>query len=1193
MSLEQLVDTWGSINPFSFQSLPVREASKTTVTSRDMASDYAPPSRHKFMHTATMAVVIVVFYGIVFTTPMLRHIVVGVDTVQKLLVDKEPVAQDNEVAVSTSLPKDDYVAPMWSCKDTDRKKKLVFTHIFKTAGSSMRRLLSSYAETCNAGYVTVINCGAVTLNSIHSGNWAKGDEARSWKHGTGCKLKTTVYRNNTVVDQAGREGPVNTTFLENAQVDILSGHVSVGIDDNWKDEKGQHVDVQYLTFFRESTHKFVSAVLFLRPKLSFEEAVEQVKISAKRRLAKGEYLTDIANIMTPVQRAEFQKRNITLSPEQKVNLMIQNLKEKNILVGIVERMSESLEMLQHVIDKDGELDSMFEMFGKIPPGGANATKEIKANKSRLSSSEVLAEVEKDEEFLKVMREFVKYDAKVYQFALDMHMRQYKAFQQQNVNQIVESANAIQKTSSEVERVEGTAADSLSSSVKLDKQAKLPQTDSLVSTTKLVKEAAVNISAPSGDYNVDIGEPMWSCRDTDRKNKLAFVHIFKTAGSSMRSLLRQYGEKCSAGVAIVVNCAPVKPETINTGNWAKSFKYRSRHHGTLCKLKSTGYRNHTSVSNAGPGHDVPINTTYLKEANVDIVGGHITMGTDQYWKDEEGQHVDMQYLTFFRESTRKVVSAALYMNPNLSFDEAVEKVKERVRKNVAKGAYLDNSNYIITPAQTAKLRNVTLTYEDRANLMMQNLKENKVLVGIVEHMSESLEMLQYLVDKDGDLDDMFESFGMILPGANKTKEIAIKNPSTLSSSAVLAEVKKDEEFMKVMREYVKWDTNVYQFALDMHQRQYESFQQRKSNQITKSIEAAPQLPREVERVEEIQVDSSAVELNERAVFDVTAKMSDYSGEIEPMWSCQDSDRMKKLVFVHIFKTAGSSVRKLLRKYAKTCNAGLALAIRCAPVLPESIHTGNWIRDDEARTPCSLIQTTYRNNTIDARMRPMNTTVLEDSNVDILGGHITMGTEQDWKDDEGKHVDVQYLAFFRESMQKCVSSVLYLNPTLSFDQAVAKVKKNVSQNVKKGKYLDNSGYLLTPAQRIEYRNVTLTMEQTVDLVTMNLRDSNVLVGIVERMSESLEMLQRVMDKDGKLDSMFESFGKIPPAANKTKAIRANKSHLSSEEVLAEVEKDEDFMKVFREYIKWDDMIYRFALGMHMRQYDSFQQHSTVKH
>ena len=438
------------------------------------------------MHTATIAVLVVVIYGIVFTTQMLEHIAGRVDIVQKILPEQAPIVHDTEIAVSNS-PQNDArahidahgtevavslsaqnkkrrpiahgtafsksissqndgykfeIEPMWSCSDTDRKKKLVFLPLFRTAGSSLRQLLRRYAETCNAGYVTVINCGTVTLESIKNDNWMKEHKHHTLKHGSACKLKRTIHRNNTVVDHSGHEGSINYTFLEEAKIDILSGHLPLGIDENWTDENGQQVYVQYLTFFRESKRKAVSAILYTRPKLSFDEAVKHIKESVKSRVANSEYLTDTNSIMTPVQRDDYRKRNVMLTLEESVNLMIQNFKEKNVLVGIVERMSQSLEMLQHVVDKDGELDALFESFGKRPPG-TNATKAVKENESHLSSESVLEELEKDEEFMKVMGEFVKYDDKVYQFAFDMHIRQYESFSRQVLNskQIAESVKA--------------------------------------------------------------------------------------------------------------------------------------------------------------------------------------------------------------------------------------------------------------------------------------------------------------------------------------------------------------------------------------------------------------------------------------------------------------------------------------------------------------------------------------------------------------------------------------------------------------------------------------------------------------------------------------------------------------------------------------------------------------------------------
>jgi len=381
----------------------------------------------------------------------------GIDRVEKLLlVEEMPIVDEENEVKASRTPQNtdkDYIEPLWSCSDTDRKKKFVFIHIFKTAGhdyfsvlqilcsassllthalliviigSSMRRLLSTYAETCNAAYAQVINCAPVKLESIPTGKWTK-EKFSKGRHGSACKLTKTVFRNNSIIDLNTQSAAINTTFLEDARIDIMGGHVTLGTDQDWKGDDGRHVDVQYLAFFRQGMRKFVSGILYMNRDMSFDEAVNEVKRKVKQKVARSEYLLDVKYMIAPNQWAA--SRNKTLTPEETANLIIQNLKDNNVLVGIVERMPESLEMLQHVIDKDGDLNTMFESFGKRAPGESNVTKVIVANKSRLSSSEVLEKVMKDEAFMNVMREFVKWDDMVYRFALDMHMRQYLAFQQ--------------------------------------------------------------------------------------------------------------------------------------------------------------------------------------------------------------------------------------------------------------------------------------------------------------------------------------------------------------------------------------------------------------------------------------------------------------------------------------------------------------------------------------------------------------------------------------------------------------------------------------------------------------------------------------------------------------------------------------------------------------------------------------------
>jgi len=58
------------------------------------------------------------------------------------------------------------------------------------------------------------------------------------------------------------------------------------------------------------------------------------------------------------------------------------------------------------------------------------------NKSILSSSAVLLELEKDPEFMEILREYVKYDNQIHTFAMELHRRQYQAMQKaQNSSEV--------------------------------------------------------------------------------------------------------------------------------------------------------------------------------------------------------------------------------------------------------------------------------------------------------------------------------------------------------------------------------------------------------------------------------------------------------------------------------------------------------------------------------------------------------------------------------------------------------------------------------------------------------------------------------------------------------------------------------------------------------------------------------------
>jgi hypothetical protein len=223
-----------------------------------------------------------------------------------------------------------------------------------------------------------------------------------------------------------------------------------------------------------------------------------------------------------------------------------------------------------------------------------------------------------------------------------------------------------------------------------------------------------------------------------------------------------------------------------------------------------------------------------------------------------------------------------------------------------------------------------------------------------------------------------------------------------------------------------------------------------------------------------------------------------------------------------------------------------------------------------------------------LRPnyFDTTFLEQNSIDILGGHIPLGSEYGWRDELGNPVPVQALAFFRDPVRKYISGVLYLKPDKSMKQVVNIIRQRVLDGRRKGEYYERySSYLLTP-QQVDYfqRNQRhLHVEERIHLSMRNLLDYNVAIGIVENMSQSLELLRFLVDAEDELRILFEKFGMN---SNSTETV-FNKSRLSTSQVLKELEKDSHFMQELREYLKFEEKIYTFALELHTRQYKHFLQ------
>ncbi|OEU09264.1 hypothetical protein FRACYDRAFT_248600 [Fragilariopsis cylindrus CCMP1102] len=280
---------------------------------------------------------------------------------QTPIITTEQEQQELSTTYTSSLAKL-AVTPIWNCRTKNKKEqqqqeKLIFIHIFKTAGSTLRHFFATYASKCKgAGWACIIGCSNAKVETIMNSN--RQLKNPNWDP---CFLKNTVTRNGKHV-LIGR-GKVNSTFLEK-ETDIYGGHMRLGSGD-WlqtRDGSDELVKNRYVTFFRDATTKYISARIYsARTKITTkEEIIKHIKLVVTTARSKGEYSDGYFKyLITPTQK----KENSKLSTEKMMQFVQHNLVHYNVVAGLLERMPESMQILQHILDHEKIMTPVFNYFG--------------------------------------------------------------------------------------------------------------------------------------------------------------------------------------------------------------------------------------------------------------------------------------------------------------------------------------------------------------------------------------------------------------------------------------------------------------------------------------------------------------------------------------------------------------------------------------------------------------------------------------------------------------------------------------------------------------------------------------------------------------------------------------------------------------------------------------------------------------
>jgi len=358
------------------------------------------------------------------------------------------------------------------------------------------------------------------------------------------------------------------------------------------------------------------------------------------------------------------------------------------------------------------------------------------------------------------------------------------------------------------------------------------------------------------------QPIFQCDDrpTFRQNKLVFVHVFKTAGSTIRNFFDAYSDWCFAGWAIIIGCATVDIDTIGSngigknGNGAAAEYWNATHPipgEPTCSMKRTWNRT------GSRRFKMNVDNRYVAR-ELDIIGGHLPLGVEDVWQNTEhltnevGGDVSVTHMTFVRNALDKLVSGTSYKTANPTVDGVVAKIRSDVENYLADARYQNKyAEYYITPRQKKEYaeRDVILSAEESAVQQMANLLEYNVIVGATERMSDSLLLLRTLIDENGEAAELFEEFGMA-PEQGRSKEHTehksrprlkegmvaraerteaeptgenelplVINPSELSTRSIVRQLKKDAMLFLDALEFVRYEQQISDFALAMHIRQF--------------------------------------------------------------------------------------------------------------------------------------------------------------------------------------------------------------------------------------------------------------------------------------------------------------------------------------------------------------------------------------
>ena len=310
----------------------------------------------------------------------------------------------------------------WQCHESalPRTPPLVFLHIPRSAGSSVRMLLKGFASYCGATLAVIVNCLDPGYRWITTNQTMWVNAVGSAAEGTNCAIERLEPPDPTKFNTTIRRGTIDTltpvTWSALRGVDIFVGRLPIGLPGN-----PAYDAALYWTMFRNPLEEWVSLHIIYEELETVDAVVQslQTLLASRNTTTPWHYYFPTSSVfLTPYQKEWVRMTpNIVWTPERRLRVVQQNLHKYPVVIGLAEDWTNTLRLFQSIIDTQNNVTSLFRYLETA------YAKEPSLSDSTHLTRQVVQRIQTNDTFRAAAAYYLRYEQQLYDYAVGLHQAQ--------------------------------------------------------------------------------------------------------------------------------------------------------------------------------------------------------------------------------------------------------------------------------------------------------------------------------------------------------------------------------------------------------------------------------------------------------------------------------------------------------------------------------------------------------------------------------------------------------------------------------------------------------------------------------------------------------------------------------------------------------------------------------------------------